>query len=141
MLNFIRIYTVGNGKNIFKRTHTIFFENCNLTTPRYVQCTISSLFYQTRRKNTLEYKFFWLSLHLKDQFIHVISFFMITTNVKGQWWPFLRSALQRFICQKSYPDLYERFIEVMHITNGISGDQWLSYSGHKSGWTDVHTIN
>ena len=43
-------------KQIFRQKNTIFFKNYNLTPHRYVQWTIPSLLYQTRRNNPLVYK-------------------------------------------------------------------------------------
>ena len=57
MLHFIRIYTVCKElKKIFRQKNTIYFEKYNLTLHRYVQWTIPSVLYKTRRKNPLVYK-------------------------------------------------------------------------------------
>ena len=52
---FIRVYTFCKGKKIFRQKNTIDLK-LYPDNPRYVQWTIPSLLYQTRRKNPLVYK-------------------------------------------------------------------------------------
>ena len=55
---FIRVYTVcKSNNNLQTKDYNIIF-NLSPDTPRYVQQTISSLLYQTRRKNPFVYKGF-----------------------------------------------------------------------------------
>ena len=55
MLHFIRVYTVCKGQKDVQTKNTIFLKII-IWHPWYVQWTIPSLLYQTRRKNSLVYK-------------------------------------------------------------------------------------
>ena len=55
ILHFFRVYTVLKvKKDLQTKEYNVFL--INMTLPRYVQWTIPSLLYQTRKKNPLVYK-------------------------------------------------------------------------------------
>ena len=70
MLHFIRVYIVWKGKKDNQTKEYNIFWKLKPDTPRYVQWTIPSLLYQTRRKNPLVYKG---SKHWSDAYINSLK--------------------------------------------------------------------
>ena len=81
MLHFIRVYTVCKGKKDLQTKNTIFFLFLQPDIPRYVQWTIPSLLYQTRRKNSLVYKQFRLFHQLLP--LLSICLYVVSQRVAG----------------------------------------------------------